>query len=146
MTQNDIVEKRAADYEVNCTHYFEHFLPSVAQRSALADVPVEATIGLTISEPGGGQWSVTLGGGSVVVRRGATANADATYIVDKETFAAVVCGRLPPHDAFMAHRIEITGDLEKALLLAVLFGKLAEEFPYKDALTSEATDARPILA
>ena len=107
---------------------------------------LQRTIGLTVSGLGGGQWSVALGGAApVVVRRGAPARSEAAYRMDRETFAAVVHGRLTPQDAFLARRIEIAGDMEKGLFLATLFGRLAEEFPYRDSTTPEVADVSPVL-
>ena len=52
------------------------------------------------------------------------------YRTDPATFADVVRGRQSPQEAFFARRIEIEGDVEKALKLAVLFDHfLAEERP-----------------
>jgi putative sterol carrier protein len=145
MTQNSIAKKGREDAAVDCAHYFEHFLPNVAPQSAFADITLDATIGLNITGPGGGQWSVVLGGGQVVVRRGAPASAHVTYFVDQETFAVVVRGRLTPQDAFLARRIEIAGDIEKGLVLAALFGSLVGAFPYQDAITPEAMDVNPVF-
>jgi putative sterol carrier protein len=145
MTQNSIAEKGREDAAVNCAHYFEYFLPNVAPQTAFADFPLDVTIGLNITGPGGGQWSVVLGGGQVVVRRGAPRGPHITYSVDQETFGAVVRGRLTPQDAFLARRIEIAGDIEKGLVLAALFGTLVGVFPYQDTITPEAMDANPVL-
>ena len=53
------------------------------------------------------------------------------YRTDAPTFAAVVRGRETPQEAFFDRRIEVEGDVEKALKLAVLFGHFAREFPYE---------------
>jgi hypothetical protein len=53
--------------------------------------------------------------------------AAVTYRLGPATFDAVVSGRLTPQQAFFEQQIEVTGDLETALKLAVLFGHFLEE-------------------
>ncbi|HEX5272553.1 MAG TPA: SDR family oxidoreductase [Gemmataceae bacterium] len=62
------------------------------------------------------------------------------------TFEAVVRGRQSPQDAFLARRIEITGDVEKGLNLAVLFEHFVKQCPYPEVATAEDTDAVAVRA
>ena len=55
--------------------------------------------------------------------------AEATYRMDVATFVAVVSGRESPQEAFFARRIEIAGNIEKGLKLAVLFGRSSTSRP-----------------
>jgi predicted lipid carrier protein YhbT len=68
--------------------------------------------------------------------------AAVTYSTDPATFAAVVGGRETPQDAFFARRIEIAGDVEKALKLTVLLEQFLKEVPYRPPRRKEALDAR----
>jgi predicted lipid carrier protein YhbT len=70
--------------------------------------------------------------------------ADVAYHTDPNTFAAVPRGRLTPQEAFFEQRVAITGDLEVALKLAVLFGQFLRENPPPLAGRTEAVDATPL--
>ena len=65
----------------------------------------------------------------VDVRRGLRPDAEATYRLDVATFAAIVCGKLSPPDAFFSRRIEIKGNIEKALKLAVIIRSFRAGIP-----------------
>jgi nucleoside-diphosphate-sugar epimerase len=129
-----------------CRRYVEQFFPESLRRSSLARVPIDVTLGLDVAGAGGGQWSCRLGGGSATVRRGLPPGAEVIYRTDLATFEAVVRGRQSPRDAFLARRIEIAGDVEKGLKLAVLFEHFVKECPYRENLAAEDTDAVAVRA
>jgi thioester reductase-like protein len=126
----------------DCADYLETFFPEAARKSVLARIPLTVTVGLDIRGPGGGQWLCRWADGELLaVRRAACSTADVTYQLDVPTFMAVVRGTITPQEGFFERRIEIAGDVETALKLAVLFGQLAEEFPYGPQPRQEARDA-----
>ena len=132
---------------INCAHYVERFFPEAVRRSSLARLPIDVTVGLDVRGAGGGRWSFRCGGGEArLLRRGTERGAEVVYRMDVATFEAVVRGREAPQDAFLARRIEIEGDVEKALKLAVLFGQFVMECPYAPSPRREATDAAPLPA
>ena len=97
--------------------------------AVLAGLPVEAVVGLEVSGPGGGRWSFRLDGGAVrELRRDGRPDVEVVYRTDAATFAAVVEGRETAHDAFLDRRLDVAGDVEKGLKLAVLFARFVEEF------------------
>jgi thioester reductase-like protein len=127
---------------IDCARYVEDFLPENLRRSLLARVPVEITVGLDVCGEGGGQWSFRCSRGAIVaIRRGGEQGADVLYRMDLDTFEAVVAGRQTPQEAFLGRRIEITGDIEKALKLATLFEHFVAEFPYQRLQHGEARNA-----
>jgi thioester reductase-like protein len=122
---------RAGGAGVDCARYVEQFFPEAARRATLARIPLDLTVGVAVTGPGGGRWSCRWAGGSLLdVRRGQDAGADVTYRLDAATFEAIVRGRLSPHDAFLARQVEIGGDVEKGLKLAVLFAQFVRECPF----------------
>lgn len=124
----------------NCADYVERFFPESVGRSALARLALDVTIGLDVYGPGGGRWAVRMRPGEPAeVRRRMATEASVVYRTDAATFDSVVRGRLKPQDAFFARRIEVTGDVERALKLAVLFGQFVRECPYRPG--KERTDA-----
>jgi thioester reductase-like protein len=131
---------------VNCAHYLEEFFPEAARRSTLADLPLDADVVLEVRGPGGGVWSCRWAGGEVRVRRGRRGGADVGYRLDGPTFAEVVLGRLPAQEAFFGGRVEVEGDVEKALKLAVLFEQVVRECPYQPGAAREATDGCAVPA
>jgi nucleoside-diphosphate-sugar epimerase len=132
---------------MDCARYVEQFFPEAVRRSTLARLPIDVTVGLHVRGAGGGRWSFRCGGGEVrLLRRGTERGAEVVYRMDVPTFHAVVRGRQTPQDAFLARRIEIEGEVEKALKLAVLFGHFVRECPYTPSPQREATDAAPLPA
>jgi nucleoside-diphosphate-sugar epimerase len=126
-----------------CADYLECFLPENAPRSLLAQsVTLNVTVGFDVRGPGGGQWLCRWSNGVLApVQQNLVRGADVVYRTDTATFVEVVHGRQSPQDAFFARRIDIEGDVEKALKLAVLFGRFVQEFPYPPQTTREARDA-----
>ena len=55
--------------------------------------------------------------------------AEVIYKTNTATFTAIVEGRLKPQQAFFEQRIEIRGDVEMGLKLAVLFDQFLKENP-----------------
>jgi hypothetical protein len=117
---------------VDCAGYIERDFPIAVQNSFLARMSITATLGFEIHGPSGGRWLCRLGQGRVLdVCRGSLERAQVVYQMDVVTFAAIVAGRESPQAAFGARRIEIIGDLETGLKLAVLFGRFVRETPYR---------------
>jgi hypothetical protein len=117
--------------QIDCADYVERFFPESVCQSSLALVPLNVTIGLDVFGPGGGRWSCRwIEGELQPVQKKFQGALDVVYRLDCAAFAAVVAGRLPLQEAFLARQIEITGDVEKGLKLAVLFDQFVHEFPY----------------
>jgi nucleoside-diphosphate-sugar epimerase len=138
---------RRASAGLDCAHYVEQFFPEAVRRSTLARLPVDVTVGLDVRGAGGGRWSFRCGGGAVHdLRRGTGWDADVVYRMDAATFEAVVRGTQTPQEAFLARRIDIEGDVEKALKLAVLFGYFVQECPYAPPAPLEEWNAAAVPA
>jgi hypothetical protein len=131
----------AGPLRIDCAHYVEEFFPAAARRSVLVRIPLTATVGLDIRGPGGGRWVCRWHSGALTaVHRGPAPSADVVYRMNVKTFATVVRGLLPPQEAFFQRRIEIEGDMEKGLKLAVLFEQFVREFPLDPDPDAEAAD------
>jgi nucleoside-diphosphate-sugar epimerase len=118
---------------LDCARYIEQFFPQAMERSPLAQVGIEVTLGFDIRGTGGGRWVCRFGGGRVLsAERDATTPVDVEYRMAAATFAAVVSGRESAQAAFTGRRIEIAGSVEQGLKLAVLFGLFVQEFPYHE--------------
>jgi thioester reductase-like protein len=126
----------------DCAEYVERFFPKMAPRSMLAHIKLTVTVGLDVRGPGGGHWLCRWVDGELRSdRRTANGKADVTYEMDVTTFMAVVRGALPPQEAFFDQRIEVAGNVETGLKLAVLFGQFATQFPYEPRPRREARNA-----
>jgi thioester reductase-like protein len=127
----------------NCATYIEQVFPEQARNSRLArEAGLDLTICIDLRGPGGGQWSCKWKQGELVyARRGLEAGAAVTYHTDTATFDAVLSGRQTPQEAFFEQRIAITGDLETALKLAVLFGQFLSENPVAQPHRMEVMDS-----
>lgn len=114
-----------------CGEYIEQVFPRQARQSRLArEAGLDLTVGIDLHGPGGGQWSCKWTAGELIYARpGIDQRAAVVYRTDTATFEAVVNGLLSPQEGFFTQRIEIAGDLETALKLAVLFRQFLAEQP-----------------
>jgi thioester reductase-like protein len=129
-----------------CAEYIEQVFPRQARRSRLAqEAGLDLAVCVDVRGPGGGQWSCKWRQGELAYARpGADDDAAVTYHTDTGTFHAVVSGLQTPQEAFFEQRIAITGDLETALKLAVLFGQFLAENPAPAPHPREVMDATPL--
>jgi thioester reductase-like protein len=126
---------------VNVAHYLESYFPRKAWQSILAELPLDIVVGIDVRGNQGGKWSCEWRGGDLMsVTRGLRSDTELTYRTDATTFAAVVRGRQSPQEAFFARQIEVSGNVEKALKLAVLFDRFVTEFPYHPPVRWEKVD------
>jgi thioester reductase-like protein len=101
-------------------HYLEHVLPERVRHSPIASaLPRGLLFVLDIRGECGGGWSCFWADGMLSVRRGLDAAAVVTYRMDSSIFEALLQGRQAPQRAFFDGHIEIDGDMEKALKLAL---------------------------
>ncbi len=138
------VDRKTPTGASRCARYIEQTFPQQARRSRLARVAgLDLLVGLDVRGPGGGQWSCRWTGGELsYVARGLEEGAAVVYRTDTDTFDAVLQRRLAPQQAFFEQRVAISGDLETALKLAVLFGAFLNESSSLAPHHTEAVDAR----
>jgi thioester reductase-like protein len=142
--QTPVVCVRPLPY-ARCAEYIEQVFPRQASRSRLArQAGLDLTVCIDLRGPGGGQWSCKWRRGELIyARRGLEYGAAVTYHTDTATFQAVMSGIQTPQDAFFEQRITITGDLETALKLAVLFGQFVAENSVAPPHRMEVMDSTP---
>ena len=129
-----------------CAEYLEQTFPRQARQSTLArEARLDLTICFDVVGHSGGQWSCQwIRGELVSVKRGLDERAVVTYHTDAVTFESVVNGSRTPQEAFFEQQINITGDVESALKLAVLFGQfLTEEQVSQHSLTDVINASTP---
>ncbi|NOZ39549.1 MAG: NAD-dependent epimerase/dehydratase family protein [Planctomycetes bacterium] len=125
-------EKIAVTNKFAAADYFERFLPKYAPLSTLPRLSnVTAEVGFRVAGIHRGQWRCRLVRGDVVaVQRAACEGAAVVFEADGDTLEAIVEGKLSPQQAFFERRVEIAGDIEMGLKLAMIFGQFIVEFPY----------------
>ena len=133
--------RRRSSASFDCGRYIEQEFAVQAQNSKLAqEAGIDLTAALDLGGPEGGQWSCEWRQGEFVeVRRGLDEAASVTYHTDAATFEAIVKGKQNVQEAFFDQRIAVSGDLETALKLAVLFGQFLAENPVAQPQYKEAT-------
>jgi thioester reductase-like protein len=121
-------------------NYLENTVPEQVRLSPLAEaLPRDLHFALDIHGHGGGQWSCRCGDRTLSVRRGLDASPALTFRIEAATFVDLIRGRQSAQKAFFDGRIEIDGDVEKALKLAMLIEQfLAESLD----CTAEPTEVR----
>lgn len=112
-----------------CAHYLEHVLPQRVRYSPLArSLPRGLHFALDIGGAGGGQWSFRSGGEEILsVERGIRTVPDVIYRMDADAFVRLIRGRESAQRAFLDGQIEIEGDMEKALKLAMFIEQFLSE-------------------
>jgi thioester reductase-like protein len=123
-------------------HYLECQLPAQLQQSSLARIlPRRLLFALDVRGAGGGQWSCQWADGCLSVRRQLDADAVVTYRLESSTFADLLDGRQSPQKAFFDGNVEIDGDMEKALKLALFIEQFLAESSTRPAPGREAACA-----
>ncbi len=112
-----------------CAHYLECFLPQQVKHSPLARaLPAGFRFALDIRGAAGGQWSFVCGGEEVLsIERGIHTAPEVIYHIDADTFLALIRGQQSAQKAFLDGQIEIEGDMEKALMLAMFIEQFLSE-------------------
>lgn len=106
---------------LNLAHYLERVLPEQVGQSPVARaLPRGLSFALDINGPGGGHWICRCTGQAIEVQRSLDPSAPLTYRTDVSTFEDLIRGRQTAQQAFFEGRIEIEGNMEKALMLATL--------------------------
>jgi SCP-2 sterol transfer family len=108
--------------------YLEEFFPCAVRQSSLARLRLTVAVALEVRGPGGGRWTFCWRDGELCE---ATTTPEVIYRVDEATLSAVARGWENADEAFLSKKIEIIGNIEKGLKLAVLFGQFVREFPYR---------------
>jgi thioester reductase-like protein len=115
-----------------CAQYLECDLPQRIRQSPLARaLPSGFRFALDIRGADGGQWSFRCGGQEIMsVERGIRSVPEVIYRIDAQTFLRLIRGQESAQRAFLDGQIEIEGDMEKALKLAMFIEQfLAESSP-----------------
>lgn len=112
-----------------CAYFMEHVFPVRVKKSGIAaEAGLDLTVSVDLHGPGGGKWSLKWSQGELVlVTRGILDGVTIIYHTDTMTFRDITSGIKSPQEAFFEQRISITGDVETALKLAVLFGEFLSE-------------------
>lgn len=120
------------------THYMEHKLPERMRCSPLARaLPSGLVFALDVRGSEGEKWSCHCREGRISLERGLAADAAVTYRLEAATLEQLVRGSQTSQQAFFEGRIDIDGDMETALKLAVLIEEFLGE-------TTQATKERHV--
>jgi nucleoside-diphosphate-sugar epimerase len=121
-----------ANSDARCRRYFEDYLPSVlADRAMPGGEGVDASVRFVVRDIPDGAWLCVFDRGRLAsVSR--TANGcveDIRYELTEDAFWRVVTGRESPQDVFLRGEAEISGDMERAMMLGVLLRRFNELHP-----------------
>jgi len=84
---------------------------------------LDAVFQFDITGEGGGQWNVTVKNDACEVQEGTHASPTVTLNMSDETWLAMVNGELNGMQAFMAGKLQLTGDM-------MLAQRIPEIFPF----------------
>jgi thioester reductase-like protein len=109
-------------------HYLEDILPAQMRRSRLAEaLPPGLIFTLDVCGPGGGRWTCRCGDRTLTVRCGAAVEAVFAYGIEAPILDSLIQGRQTAQQAFLEDHIQIDGDMEKALKMAMLLEQFLAE-------------------
>jgi predicted lipid carrier protein YhbT len=120
--------------------YFERFLPRFVPQSSVARLgALTANVRFVLTDVADGHWLCRFDAGRLaqVERSGNDVVEDFGYRVDASTFLDVVAAQLDPQEAFLSARVEVFGDVERALKMAMVLRQFNYEFPFRSG------DAQP---
>ena len=129
-------EKKVTDksQRFSCKEFFEVYFPEAAAASQLVRIhDLNALLGFEVTGEYGGLWICQIVRGNVVSIKPVesfSGNNDFHYRTDTRTLEQIVQGQISARDAFFEQRIDIHGDIERALLLSLLLEDLLQEIPY----------------
>jgi nucleoside-diphosphate-sugar epimerase len=132
--------------EASCAEYFERFLPRNVPRSQVAKMTgLSVTVRFIIEDEADGQWVCRFERGALAqVHRGMnTLHEDFGYRLTREVFWRAVGGKVHPQHAFLTGEVEIVGDVERALKMAMILHAFNQEFPFDRA--SQPSGDQPCL-
>jgi nucleoside-diphosphate-sugar epimerase len=123
------VVSSSAQARIDCRKYVEEIIPEAARKSRPPVAEgLDAVVALDICGAGGGKWTCGwVNGDLAYVRPGLDETVDVRYRTDPVTFDDVLQRRQTPEDAYQAGRIEVEGDVEKALRVGVLFSQFLHQ-------------------
>lgn len=117
----------------SCAAYFERFLPANVTRSQVAKMTgLTVTVRFIIEDEPNGQWVCRFDRGALAqVHRGPnTLREDFGYRLTRDVFWRAVGGQVHPQHAFLTGEVEIVGDVERALKMAMILHAFNQEFPF----------------
>ena len=114
--------------------YFQGFLPEHVNRSKVARVTgLTVDVRFTIEDEPNGEWVCRFERGRLAqvlcAPAAAGARADFGYRTTRAGFWRAISGRHHPQELFLFGHAHISGDVERALKLAMILNAFAREFP-----------------
>ena len=94
-------------------------MPSVFNAEKAGDM--EATVQFDLSGDDGGQWNVTVSGGTCTVAEGVVEEPTATIHMDATDYVDMIAGRLDPMMAFIQQKVKVEGDLNTVMKFQTVF-------------------------
>lgn len=136
-------DRPARGEESGCADYLERVLPAQARDLPLMRaLPAGLVLVFDVRGPGGGTWTCRWSSeDGMEVNRGLAAAAAVVYRIEAATFDRLIRGRETVQTAFFEGRIEIAGDMEKALKLGFLIEQVLAAVPYAPDGVEEALPA-----
>jgi 2-alkyl-3-oxoalkanoate reductase len=112
--------------------YFDVFLVDKKHRPLLPNLTrLNATCRIVLEDIPGKTWTLGIEQGCLERISYNGMDCQCTYTVNRQTFDAIVSGRLAPQKAFFQRKVEIDGDMETGLRLATVLADFFRQWPYQ---------------
>jgi predicted lipid carrier protein YhbT len=91
---------------------------------------LNAGFAIKITNAQNDRWRIQLKDGRLVGLQNDTGTVECSFETSATTFRKVAEGRLSPQKAFFDRKVEITGDIEKALKVAAALSQFFVAYPF----------------
>jgi len=84
---------------------------------------LNATIQLTLTGEGSGQWAVKIANGAIAIEEGPAASPNLSLGMEASDYVALSLGEANPMSLFMAGKIKVQGDVMLAMKFQEMFDR-----------------------
>jgi len=118
--------------------YFEDFLRSrLNNPSGKGLKRLTVTFAIQIQDENGSDWVLELNEGTLTSISHRPSEIEWRFLTDAETFQQIARGSYPPEQAFFEGRVNIEGNMEKALQASATLTEFLKNFPYEEKGNNE---------
>jgi putative sterol carrier protein len=114
-----------------CKRYFKDFVPTIVGQSMLEDFEdFSACVEIVMTDDSEPPWRFVIENGRLAAIGYDGPPPNCRFESDAETLAELITGKTSPTNAFLEMRVEVTGDLDKALHLSLAMEEFFHRYPY----------------
>jgi len=112
--------------------YFKEFLMGKLHEQLVKDLKsLSAVVSITIHDEKSETWVLEIIQGTLGSVSHGPAPSECSFVMDAATFEEIARGRYQPEQAFFEGRVNIEGNMEKALQVATALTEFCKSYPFE---------------